>query len=130
MADEDDDNLSSDFSVGQVSQLSIATTANNTTTTITEVETATANATGDLDMQALPKRSGISRYSAIEPITAEIDTATDVASGRDRNASNTTLGGTTIIDEQHANYVLMYDMLTGIRISVCNDSNILCNIGI
>jgi hypothetical protein len=125
MADEDDDNLSSDFSVGQVSQLSIATTAYNTTTTITDADSTVAatNVTGDLDMQALPKRGGISRYSAIEPITADIDVTTDIsksASGRDRNTSNTTLGGTTIIDEQHANYVLMYDMLTGIRISVCH----------
>lgn len=122
----DDDNLSTAFSVdSSASQLSIATTANQTVAS----NSVAATVTGEVEMQPLPAnvphRTG-HRRSALEPflgVTVSDGDGNPVKPGvepdRSRTTSNTTFStGTTIIDEQHANYVLMYDMLTGIRISV------------
>lgn len=117
--DDKDDNLSAQFSVSSASQLSIDTTAYNTTGSVA------ATVTGDLDMDTLPlpgNQATKNRHSAIEPLTmSSVHGLGAISLPRDRNTSNSTFtGATTVIDEQHANYVLMYDMLTGIRISVLN----------
>lgn len=126
----EDDNLSTAFSVdSSISQLSIATTANQT---VLSASAAATIAGGEVEMQPLPGSSNVqssrpsqhnrtaNRRSALEPYTTDVPASDSVDGGeRLRNTSNSTFtSGTTIIDEQHANYVLMYDMLTGIRISV------------
>lgn len=111
----EDDNHSTTFSVDSAaSHLSIATTANQTVNSVA--------ATVGAEMAMLPLPTSIvdthnqrgHRRSALEPLGL-----TDNGDARSRTTSNTTFTtGTTIINEEHANYVLMYDMLTGIRISV------------
>lgn len=111
---DQEDDLSLHFSVGEVSELSIVTTTNNT---MNEGSIA-MTLPGDLDMQPLPvpvDATGENRRSALEPLAAADPSP---SSSRKRNGSNISFTGTTVIDEQHSNYVLMYDMLTGIRITV------------
>ena len=118
----DDDNQSTAFSVdSSASQLSIATTANHTTAS----NSVAATISGGVEMRPVPDSPNRNRRSALGLGTVGLGYTnggtggTNGESDRPRTTSNSTFTtGTTIIDEQHANYVLMYDMLTGIRISV------------
>ena len=122
-----------DFSVHSLSQLSLATTTATTLTDLTRDTAATDTAA--LHMKPLPDSGhryhlrppsvASSPVRPPRPVSIDLSAAAqqlpaDNEGGRERNRSSTSFLGasTTLVDEKHVNYVLMYDMLTGIRISV------------
>lgn len=82
---------------------------------LSQVSVATTN-TAEASSIFMESRSSSDRLAQLSPGNSGQDGTTE-SGGRPRPFSGGYYG-TTLINEKHANYVLMYDMLTGIRIAV------------
>lgn len=110
-----DSNASSEPSVYDGGRWDISGRHIDSSISLSQVSVATTN-TAEASSIFMESRSSSDRLAQLSPGTSGQDGLNDL-NGRPRPFSGGYYG-TTLINEKHANYVLMYDMLTGIRIAV------------
>lgn len=89
---------------------------------ISQFSMATTN-TADASSSLFEPHSSVDRLSALSPQMSSGQPEDDPRRPRQFSGG---YYGSTLINEKHANFVLMYDMLTGIRIAVKFSEDVYC----